>query len=287
MTANVVIMNGIPASGKSTKAKEIVKSLPNKSLRVNRDSLRDMMHDSVHTKINERMVVDIRNLIIEYGVANNITVVVDDTNFENNIPNIIKVATAIDPNITTQVIKCEIDVEEAVRRDALREKSVGEKVVRDYANRYIPKKDLYIPDNSKPKAIICDLDGTLSIIDPEVRGPFEAEKSDLDTLNAPVARILALEAAQGTKILLLSGRQEKDREPTLRFLKNNGVYYDFLYMRTTADQRKDSIIKKELFDKYIRDNYSVQYVLDDRDQVVDLWRRELGLVCFQVNYGTF
>jgi len=27
--------------------------------------------------------------------------------------------------------------------------------------------------------------------------------------------------------------------------------------------------------------------LDDRNQVVDMWRRELALPCFQVNYGDF
>jgi hypothetical protein len=28
-------------------------------------------------------------------------------------------------------------------------------------------------------------------------------------------------------------------------------------------------------------------VIDDRNQVVDMWRMELGLVCLQVDYGDF
>jgi hypothetical protein len=58
-------------------------------------------------------------------------------------------------------------------------------------------------------------------------------------------------------------------------------------MRAEKDNRKDSIIKRELFDKHIRDKYHVDFVLDDRDQVVRMWRRELGLTCLQVNYGNF
>ena len=58
-------------------------------------------------------------------------------------------------------------------------------------------------------------------------------------------------------------------------------------MRKTEDVRKDAIVKKEFFDTHIRDKYFVKYVLDDRNQVVDMWRLELGLACLQVNYGDF
>ena len=57
-------------------------------------------------------------------------------------------------------------------------------------------------------------------------------------------------------------------------------------MRNTADTRKDSIIKKEIYDAHIKDKYYIELVLDDRDQVVRLWR-SLGLPTFQVNYGDF
>lgn len=58
-----------------------------------------------------------------------------------------------------------------------------------------------------------------------------------------------------------------------------------LLMRPKKDNRKDSVIKKELFDK-IKDKYNIQYVFDDRDQVVEMWR-ELGLTCLKVADGNF
>jgi hypothetical protein len=57
-------------------------------------------------------------------------------------------------------------------------------------------------------------------------------------------------------------------------------------MRETGDRRKDSIIKKEIFDRHIRDVYNIEFVLDDRNQVVELWR-SLGLTCLQVADGDF
>jgi hypothetical protein len=58
-------------------------------------------------------------------------------------------------------------------------------------------------------------------------------------------------------------------------------------MRAPKDQRKDSIVKKELFEESVRNNYNILFALDDRNQVVDMWRKELGIKCLQVNYGDF
>ena len=60
-----------------------------------------------------------------------------------------------------------------------------------------------------------------------------------------------------------------------------------LEMRREKDGRQDAIVKRELFDTHILGKYYVEFVLDDRNQVVDLWRNDLGLTCFQVNYGDF
>jgi hypothetical protein len=65
------------------------------------------------------------------------------------------------------------------------------------------------------------------------------------------------------------------------------ISYNALYVRKKGDMRKDSIIKKELYEAYVKGQFFVQFVLDDRNQVVDLWHLELGLPCLQVNYGDF
>lgn len=57
-------------------------------------------------------------------------------------------------------------------------------------------------------------------------------------------------------------------------------------MRPEGDERKDSIVKQEIYEKYIKDRYNVRFVLDDRNQVVDMWR-EVGLKVLQVAPGDF
>lgn len=42
-----------------------------------------------------------------------------------------------------------------------------------------------------------------------------------------------------------------------------------------------------IYDQNIRDKYEIEFVLDDRDQVVRMWQEELGLTCFQVACGDF
>jgi hypothetical protein len=59
-----------------------------------------------------------------------------------------------------------------------------------------------------------------------------------------------------------------------------------LYMRKTEDKRKDSVVKREIYENEILPNYYVEFVLDDRQQVVDALR-DMGLQVWQVARGDF
>jgi hypothetical protein len=56
-------------------------------------------------------------------------------------------------------------------------------------------------------------------------------------------------------------------------------------MRAEGDTRRDSVVKRELLDR-IGEFYDVQAAIDDRQQVVDMWRAA-GLLCLQVAPGDF
>jgi hypothetical protein len=57
-------------------------------------------------------------------------------------------------------------------------------------------------------------------------------------------------------------------------------------MRKAGDDRKDSLVKEEIYNNNIAPKYNVFLVLDDRDQVVKFWRSK-GLQCWQVAPGAF
>lgn len=138
-----------------------------------------------------------------------------------------------------------------------------------------------------PKVIICDIDGTLAILGE--RNHYDPTTGE-DTLNFPVANILQVYAHQKVspvELILLTGREEKYRKVTEDWLKKHDItHYKKLLMRKNGDFRKDFVIKKEIYLKHIKNEFDVLFVLEDRDQVVKMWREE-GLTCLQVDYGNF
>jgi hypothetical protein len=142
-----------------------------------------------------------------------------------------------------------------------------------------------------PDAVLVDLDGTLAIIGN--RDPYDASRAEVDVLNEQVAWVAHSWLFDGTAtkredraVVLVSGRQEKDRPPTERWLRRHEVVHDALRMRATGDTRSDAIVKRELYERHIRDRYNVVLVIDDRQRVVDMWR-SLGFQCWQVAPGDF
>jgi len=67
---------------------------------------------------------------------------------------------------------------------------------------------------------------------------------------------------------------DRCEQETKKRLNENKIPRDELHMRKTDDVRKDSVVKKELYDEFIKDKYNVRFVIDDRPQVVRM-RREL------------
>ncbi|MCV9926174.1 AAA family ATPase [Flavobacterium sp. LS1R49] len=287
----VILMKGLPGSGKSTLAKKIISENPETYKRINRDDLRAMFDNGTTSKNNEKFVKKVRDLLIVKCLEEGKSIVVDDTNLsETNLKRVTQLVqeynTKFSENVTVEVLEVNTDVTVCIERDALREKPVGEKVIKKMHRQFFKDSPEYAIQNPElPKAIICDLDGTLALMNG--RNPFDASKCDQDLINEPVANVLRNYNKLGYKILLVSGREDRYKEPTLRFLEKHTIEFDDLIMRKSQDSRKDSIIKTEIYNDFIKDKYFVEFALDDRNQVVDTWRNDLKLPCFQVYYGDF
>jgi predicted kinase len=273
---------GLPASGKSTWAKAKVDKSPNGIKRVNKDELRAMLDNSYFSKGNEKFVLNIQDQIIKAALEEGKHVIVDNTHLapkhEARIRELIKGLAVLEI-----VDFRHVDLETCIKRDLQRFNSVGEKVIRDMYNQFIapPRNPKPAHNPDLPDAIICDLDGTLALIGD--RSPYDSASCEKDLVNEPVRSILQ---TAGKAIVFVSGREDKSKPQTLAWLEKHGICFDALYMRRSGDMRKDSIVKREIYDEFILDKYNVAFVLDDRDQVVRVWR-DLGLTCLQVDYGDF
>jgi predicted kinase len=288
----VILLRGLPGSGKSTYAKSLIDANPNIYKRINRDDMRMMFDNSKSSKSNEKFVKKIRNLLIIEALKDNKNVIVDDTNLSDTNYNSIKQLVEQfnkenKSNVSVEIKEMEASLSECIERDKNREKKVGEKVIRQmYRQFYEVKTHRYQEqDINLPKALISDLDGTLAILNG--RDPYIAIECENDELNIPVANVVKNYKNLGYKIILFSGRFDTYKEQTINWLKKHEIDYDMLVMRPANDNRKDSLIKFEFYNEYVKNKYYIEFVLDDRNQVVNMWRDELKLACFQVYYGDF
>jgi predicted kinase len=281
-------MRGLPGSGKTTRAKEISASHdPRRPIkRVNRDELRLMLDNGKHSKGREEFVKFVEETIIHESLVNSIDIIVDDTNLAEGTINWLKVL-AVNAKAQSVIVDLTaVSPEECIRRDLLRTNSVGSKVIWRMYHQFLRKLiDPPIENLDLPQAIICDIDGTLALHN---RDPYNFETLDTDVPNPPIERILrwANDRINGPKVLLVTGRDARFREATERWLDEHGIAYDGLFMRGASDQRRDDIIKQEIYEQHIKNCYRIFCVFDDRDRVVAFWR-SLGVTCLQVADGSF
>ncbi|QYX82691.1 AAA family ATPase [Streptomyces akebiae] len=303
----VHVMTGLPASGKTTAARELQAESGGRMRRVNLDDLRQMLDIPLpegaerRSYAHEQTVLAIQDAAVRAAVDGGFDVVVDNTHMTPHIPKRLKAAVA---GLATFVVHdfTDVPVEECLRRDAARERPVGEEIIRILADKHEksrrggwrltaewlndePAVEPYTADPALPSAVMCDIDGTLAIRGD--RGAYDFTRCEEDLLNVSVRGALrSFRSADGDVIVLLSGRGEEHRGQTEAWLRAHEVPYDELWMRAAGDQRRDDVVKAELFDRHVRHRFAVRVSLDDRDRVVAVWRR-MGLPTWQVNYGNF
>lgn len=282
--SKLLMLKGLPASGKSTYAKELVSK---GWKRVNKDDLRAMIDSSKWSKENEKNIIEARDLLVIQYLDSGFNVVVDDTNFADiHAETLAEIADNCDNDVTFEVMFIDTPLIECIRRDALRgDKSVGDKVIMGMYTRYVEpmiEKPEYKSELSD--AYIVDIDGTLAHM--TNRSPYDYTKVSDDSLDENVASIVRLLHDSGKKIIIVSGRSNVCGQDTIDWLKKNTIDYYELHMRKEGDSRRDTEVKAEIYTNHIEGKYNVLGVFDDRDQVVAMWRG-LGLKVYQVGYGSF
>lgn len=295
--AKLILTRGIPASGKSTWAKAWVQEDPQNRVRVNRDDLRRMLYGGTETLLTwhqEQNVSAVEKAIAKVALDKGKDVVVDAMNLRAKW-----VREWLALGYPVEFRDFEVGLEEALDRNELRGAPLpGDVIIKSYhrltndgklpepPSEPRPSVEKYEPDWSLPLAILVDVDGTLAHIPDGGRSPYDYTRVSDDTVDQHVRHTVNELAGSGHTIIVMSGREDSCRADTEAWLNEHGVVWDRLYMRAAGDTRKDATVKAELFDRHIRGAFNVAAVLDDRNQVVRMWR-DLGLKTFQVAEGAF
>lgn len=294
----LTICRGLSGSGKSTWARE------QNAIVVSRDDLREALFGDYETyfkvdkdtlSAREDYITKVEHEAIGRALAHGLDVISDNTNIQMSYVNAIaKIGYRYDADVVVNVFNTPLS--ECIRRARIRASTGGRdipnSVIEKQAERFKPgakiaERPIVRPYNGtpgKPKAFMVDIDGTLADMK-DYRGPYDLNV-EVDEPRMAVINAVNSLADAGLFVICMSGRKEDCREATEEWLNKHNVCYDYLFMRKSDDNRADNLVKADLFDEFVRDNLDVQFVFDDRDQVVDMWRR-MGLDCFQVAEGEF
>lgn len=303
----LTIARGLPGSGKTYWAAQQVAIWGGAVARVSRDDIRERMFGALgKTRFDhatEQAVTVAQQAAVRALLATGRDVIVDDTNLRLRFARA-WADLAVEEGVDFTVVDfTDVALDVCIERDARRHDSVGEAVIREMHDRFLRGKTLppvtptkaatpavrpYVrpePD-TLPTAWVVDVDGTVALMVPGGRSPYDWHRVGEDVPNEPVVSLVRALWAAGHRIIFLSGRDAVCRDETEKWLAEHVLYPEILHMRPEGDMRKDSIVKDELFEARVRGHYDVIGVVDDRDQVVRLWRSK-GLACAQVAEGKF
>jgi len=290
MSKELVVLVGPPGSGKSTLAKEYARQ--------------------GHTYINQDIQGQLHHELFASAVALSENIVIDRLNFSKaqraRYLDGAKVA-----GYNTKIIVLHQPKAVCLQRCLDRtdhETIKDEKSARSALDMFFSKYErpaadeanaveFRYPEGKKPSAIIVDLDGTLCNIDHRLDHVRKEGRKDWHSFFEGMAddtpNQWCVDIVEGLssmhQIVYCSGRPDSYRTQTAEWLARHNLG-DFrgghLYMRPRSDSRQDSIIKEIILDFELLTRFTPCVMIDDRQQVVDMWRRR-GYVCLQCHKGDF
>lgn len=297
----LLMLKGLPRSGKSTWAKEWVLTSGN-WCRVNKDSLRTMLHADKWTPQNEKATMKAQDAIVRTLLASGKNVVVDDTNLgDYHHDRWSNIAKEVGARFETKEFYA--DIAELVLRDEKAEEQRGRHVIEKLALQY---RHLKFEDDS---IVICDIDGTIADCEHR-KHHLMGEKKDWNGFFSEMIADGLIESTQellmnfvdaGKKIIFVSARPEKYRKVTEDWLWKHYIYpvrsasfetaafddpvigYEALLMRPDGDSKDDTIVKQAILDTYF-DKNTIHCVVDDRPSVLRMWAAN-GLTTIDVGKG--
>ena len=283
----MLVLRGIPASGKSTFAKKLIQDQPH-WYRLNDDLLREMLHgDLPFSGKREKFVRAANKATVRALLENQRNVVIDNTNLtDGHYERWKNVADEFGAECALHVMGTPLV--ECVQRNVDRGLTVPTSVIVNMA------RQIRMPDAFGAREIICDIDGTVAEISHRLKF-MRGEEKDWDKAFSlihkdgvrweVVAQVKEASKELDASVVFVSARQERERAVTESWLAQLGLNWFTLVMRPTGDFRDDVAVKRGILNKYFEKDRIVK-VFDDRLRVLSMWEEEFGEdVVVSVNVG--
>ena len=278
-----------------------MKKYRNRYRHVTRDLIREMFNAPGFSKKNEELVLETRDFIVERALFRGWDIIVGDTNFANiNWTRMCEIAKRVG-NVRVVEKFFDVPLRECLKRNPNRRCPVPEEVIKSMYSKYLKNKQVEIRDEYFPKVpktewmlkrdenkkdyIVIDMDGTQAIN--TTRSYYDNTRGDEDSPFEPIVKLVNKIVKEYVTIIV-SGKTKYCMEKNKDGLE---VYTDVprdaeVYMREEGDNRKDIVVKREIYEKYLKDRFNVAYILDDRPVVCRMWR-DLGIPVLQLDDRNF
>lgn len=281
----LILTVGISGSGKTTWAEEFTRNRGD-WVNINRDDIRfSMSNNGVRDwstykfkRSKEKLVSEIAMNLAKVSSRAGKSIIISDLNLSQRVRNMWR-DFAKSYHMSFEVKEFEVSWEDAVKRDTQRFGGLGVSVLRkqwEMWNTYIGRR-VYIPDESLPKAFLCDIDGTVAC-NTSGRGWYDWDRVDEDFPRKHVVSMVHGLIQSGLIPVFLSGRDGSCSKKTYDWImeyimvdylpENDGFH---LLMRDPKDHRRDSVIKEEIFWKYVANRFNIVACIDDRPQMIRAW----------------
>ncbi len=262
----IIMLKGLPASGKSTWAKERVKK--GGAIRISLDDIRASVFGGWSVK-KEKACLRLRDDMARFAIAEGKTAIIDATNLNPKHEYRLRALAdelGVGFEINDEFLKK--TPEECIENDLHRgSEAVGAKVIWEMYDKWIRPLPTKVLEKQKDlrRAIIVDLDGTLSVRVTD-RSYYDMSRVNEDIPDPLMSFLLDCIAGSGeyyADVLLVTGRSEEARELTEKWLKDNCIDYKALFMRKNGDRRKDVEVKEEILKEQILPKFAVVGAIDN------------------------
>jgi predicted kinase len=280
-------LRGLPCTGKSTLANSLIAEHPNQYVRINREELESVLLKSTDD-VNKSLLYAIEESLIAEAIRHGKYIIWDNMHLSEEDDSRRKLIES-KYGISFEVRTLLVDLQEAIMRDSLRANHIGAEKIKYLFDTYLrtssnlPQYPVF--DERKMDAWILDLDGTLAF-NGSGRGWYEYDRVGEDVPNSPLVKLIhriQVGKAFSERFLIVTGREDGyvARKETFKWITDNGIPCDYLYMRKAKDQRADDIVKEEIYREHIEGHYNVLGIFDDRLSVCKMWYR-LNLPIYRV-----
>lgn len=295
-----IITVGVSASGKSTWTKNFIQEKNSQRSSENQETWVQIERDKIRRQIQISSGIDTGNSGVNWKKWNwkdesNVTdlfwkdlfsaaeckfnVIISDTNL--NVSRREEMKKKLEKiGFEVEIKEFPVTWEESCRRDNARENGVGYSVLSSQFEQWNKEHvKQYTGTVGKPKTVVCDIDGTIAHMNG--RGPFEWTRVGEDAIDEDILSIVSSLYDSGYSVVFLSGRDGSCQKETYHWIDFHVHFPYKLFMRTAGDQRRDDIVKEEIFWNNVADEHDVKFVIDDRPQMCRKWRA-MGIKTLQV-----